>query len=377
MRTSLLALGVALLLPGAAAAQNQSLEIQKLGDGVYAAIRSEFRMDPIEGNSLLVVTSEGVVVFDTGRSPDTARRMIAEIRKLTTQPVRYVVNSHWHDDHVFGNQAYEEAFPGVQFVAHRETRADMISQSIPSLKTSGVEYWTKMMTGFEARLAKGVTSDGKPLTDAQKTRLAEQARTIREYLPKFAGQRIVLPTVLVHDALTLHLGGQEIRVLHLGLGNTRGDLVIHLPRERLVATGDLLVHPVPFAYGSFPAEWVGTLKALRALDATAIVPGHGPLMRDTAYLDLVIELLESLVAQVGDAVRRGQSLEDTRKAVDVTRFRERMSEGDSLRSAQFGDSIVRVAVESAYKAATAAPRRGPAAGSDLDSCVHPAAARIP
>jgi hypothetical protein len=71
----------------------------------------------------------------------------------------------------------------------------------------------------------------------------------------------------------------------------------------------------------------------------------------------VIELLESLVAQVEDAVRRGLSLEETRKAVDVTRFRERMAEGDSFRSAMFNDSIVRVAVESAYKAATAATKR--------------------
>ena len=355
MRTSLLACAAALVLPCGAAAQNQSLEIQKLGDGVYAAIRSEFRMDPIEGNSLIVVTSEGVVVFDTGRTPDTARRMIAEIRKLTDRPVRYVVNSHWHDDHVFGNQAYEEAFPGVQFIAHRETRADMIAQSIPGLKTSGAEYWNKMMAGFEGRLAKGVTSDGQPLTDAQKTRLTEQIRTIREYLPKIDEQRIVLPTVVVDDALTLHLGGHEIRLLHRGLGNTRGDLVLYLPRERVLATGDLLVHPTPFAYGSFPAEWIGTLKSLRTLDTAAIVPGHGPLMRDTAYLDLVIELLESVVAQVGDAVRRGLSLEETRKALDVARFRERMTEGDTLRNAMFGDSIVRVAVESAYKAAQ---RRG-------------------
>jgi cyclase len=355
MRTSWLACAAALVLPCGAAAQNQSLEMHKLGDGVYAAIRSEFRMDPIEGNSLIVVTSEGVVVFDTGRTPDTARRMIAEIRKLTDQPVRYVVNSHWHDDHVFGNQAYEEAFPGVQFIAHRETRAEMISQSIPGLKTHGVEYWNKMIAGFEGRLAKGMTSDGQPLTDAQKTRVTEQIRTIREFLPKFAEQRIVLPTVVVDDALTLHLGGQEIRLLHLGLGNTRGDLVLYLPRDRVVATGDLLVHPVPFAYGSLPAEWIGTLKSLRALDTTAIVPGHGPLMRDTAYLDLVIELLESIVAQVGDAVRRGLSLEDTRKALDVTRFRERLTDGDTVRRAMFGDSIVRVAVESAYKAAQ---RRG-------------------
>lgn len=346
---------LALLLLGAPLySQNQSRELIKLADGVYAAIYSEFRMDPVEGNSVIVIGQDDALVLDSGRTPDAARSMIEEIRKLTAKPVRQVVNSHWHDDHVFGNQAYEEAFPGVQFIAHARTRDDMRSQSIPSLETHGVPYWEQMAAGFERRLADGTSAQGAPLTDAQKTRLQEQVRTLRAFIPKIGELRVVLPTTTFEERLTIHQGDREIRLLHPGPGNTRGDVALYLPQEKILATGDLLVHPVPFAYGSSIAEWVGTLKSLRALDADVIVPGHGPVMRDTVYLDLVIALFESLVAQVRAAAARGLSLDDTRKAVDLESFRSRLAGEDPVRRGVFADSIVRVAIEQAYTAAKGA-----------------------
>jgi glyoxylase-like metal-dependent hydrolase (beta-lactamase superfamily II) len=227
----------------------------------------------------------------------------------------------------------------------------MRDRVIPSLKEYGIEYWTKMAAGHESRLASGTTADGKPLSEQQKTRLREQAETVRRFLPKIPELRVVLPTVTVEDALTIHAGDVEIRIVHPGPGNTRGDVAVFLPRQKILATGDLLVHPVPFAYGSFPPEWIDALKKLRALDAGVIVPGHGPVMRDADHLDQVIALLESLVAQVRSAVDRGLSLEDTRKAVDLQAFRARLAGDDPVRNGVFSDSILRVAIERAYTAA--------------------------
>ena len=335
----------------AASAQNQKLEIVKLAVGVYAGVYSEFRMDPVEGNSLIVVGADGVLVLDSGRTPDSARTMMSEIRKLTDKPIRFVVNSHWHDDHIFGNQAYEEAFPDVRIIAHRHTREDMHQQVVPSLTKYGVEYWKKMAAGFEAQLAKGVRSDGTPLTDQQRTRLTEQIRTLNDFVPKLPSLRVVLPTVTIDGTMTVYQQDREIQIIHPGLGNTRGDLAVYLPKEGILATGDLLVHPVPFAYGSFIPEWIESLKTLRRLEAKTILPGHGPLMQGPEYLDDVIKLLESLVSQVNDAVKRGLSLEDTKKAVNLDSFRARLAGDDPVRKGVFADSILREAIERAYKAA--------------------------
>ena len=334
-----------------ALAQNQKLEVVKLAEGVYAGVYSEFRMDPVEGNSLIVVGADGVLVLDSGRTPDSARTMMSEIRKLTDKPIRFVVNSHWHDDHIFGNQAYQEAFPDVRIIAHRNTREDMQQQVVPGLTKYGVEYWKKMAAGFEGQLAKGARSDGTPLTDQQRTRLAEQIRTLNEFIPKLPSLRVVLPTVTIDGTMSVYQQDREVQIIHPGLGNTRGDLAVYLPKEGILATGDLLVHPVPFAYGSFIPEWIESLKKLRRLEAKTIVPGHGPLMHGPEYLDDVVELLESLVTQVNDAVKRGVTLEDTKKAINLESFRQRLAGDDPVRKGVFADSILREAVERAYKAA--------------------------
>ena len=332
-------------------AQNQKLEIVKLAENVYAGVYSEIRMDPVEGNSLIVVGGDGVLVLDSGRTPDSARAMMAEIRKLTDKPVRFLVNSHWHDDHIFGNQAYQEAFPDVRIIAHRNTREDMQQQVVPSLTKYGVEYWQKMAAGLEGRLAKGVRSDGTPLTDQQRTQLKEQLRTLNAFIPKLPSLRVVLPAVTIDGTMSVYQQEREIQLMHPGLGNTRGDLAVYLPKERILATGDLLVHPVPFAYGSFISEWIESLKKLRRLDVKTIVPGHGPLMHGPEYLDEVIKLLETLVGQVNDAVKRGLTLEETRKAVNLDAFRQGLAGDDPVRGGVFADSIMREAVERAYKAA--------------------------
>lgn len=347
---SLLLIAAVLLSCSAASAQAQKFEMVKIADGVYGAIFSEPRMDPVESNSLVVIGDDGVLVLDANRTPATARAVIAEVRKLTDKPVRYVVNSHWHDDHIFGNQSYREAFPQVEFVAHRNTREDMEKLAFPHIQ-SGIDRFTKATADAESQLSTGTKPNGEKLTEKERAQLSEELKVYKDYLPKIKEIRLVLPTITFEQRLTLHMGGREIQILYFGRGNTRGDVAVYLPRERVLATGDLLVHPVPFAYGSFLGEWIQGMKKLRELDAAVIVPGHGPLMRDKEYLDAVIALLESVTSQAQDAVRRGLTLEETRKAVNLESFRKRLAGDDAVRLETFDDSIIRVGIERAYKEA--------------------------
>ena len=101
-------------------------ETVKVAEGIYAFVPPEPRGGLVSGNSIAVNGDDGVLVVDTGHFPTLARKMIADIRRLTDKPVRYVVNTHWHPDHVFGNGAYREAFPDVNVLAHVETRRLMV-----------------------------------------------------------------------------------------------------------------------------------------------------------------------------------------------------------------------------------------------------------
>ena len=113
----------------------QSFDVVKVTEGVFAAIPKAGI--PVGSNGAFVVNDDDVLVVDTHYRPSYARELLAEIKKVTPLPVRYVVNTHWHNDHVQGNQAYVNVWPkGVEFLSHVSAREDIVQKAIPSIKDS-------------------------------------------------------------------------------------------------------------------------------------------------------------------------------------------------------------------------------------------------
>lgn len=335
-----------------ASAQLQTMTITRLADGVYGAIYSEMIRNPVQSNALIIIGDDGVCVVDSHYTPSAARATIAEIKKLTPLPVRYVVTTHWHDDHIFGNQAYRDAFPGVTFVAHEETRASMIASASDHQKGLVTSY-ANAVPSVEKRLATGLEPDGKTINAEDKAEWAKMLDVYKAYLEDFKSVQVVLPTLTFRDRLTLRLGAREVQVLSMP-GNTKGDSVIFLPKEKIAAVGDLVVYPVPFIFGGYPSKWVDALESVKALGAEVIVPGHGPAMRDTAYLDKVSALMRSMADQARSAVARGLTLDETRKAFDLSKFHDLFVEGKEAREGTYASSILNSGVAAAYEEAKAA-----------------------
>lgn len=130
--------------------------------------------------------------------------------------------------------------------------------------------------------------------------------------------------------------------------------MINLPTEHVVIAGDLIVWPVPFvgADQSHVGDWSATLEKLRALQPMVIIPGHGPLMRDDSYVRLERDLFASIKKQVGEAVARGATLEETRKSVNLDEFRKLFAGDSKVRNALFSVYVVGPAVASAFHDAT-------------------------
>jgi glyoxylase-like metal-dependent hydrolase (beta-lactamase superfamily II) len=166
----------------------------------------------------------------------------------------------------------------------------------------------------------------------------EQLRTVT---PLTAG-------VTVRDSMVLLRGRRRIEVAFLGRANTRGDLVVYLPEERIVATGDVVVHPMPYGFGSYLGAWIEVLDRVRGLGATTIVPGHGSVLRDWSYLDQLRELMVAILEQARDAVRKGYDLAATRRSVSIDSLRARFTGGDSLRARVFDANFTTPAVERAW-----------------------------
>jgi cyclase len=312
-------------------------ELRKLERDIYLLYRPDVLRDPVEPNALVIVNEHDVVVVEPGGTPLAAENAIRLIRSVTPKPVSVVVNTHWHGDHVLGNQVYRQEYPGVRIVAHTNTRRAITGKPMEYLGRVD-RLIEKMIAEWEPQAAAGTLApaDAKMLPDL-KLALAEGRRTV-----------VTPPDLTFADELVLHRGEREIHVRYLGRGNTDGDAIVWLPKERIVATGDLVVAPIPYGFGSYPQEWIETLEKIAALDFRLLMPGHGEVQKDRRHLRLVQELLREVRRQVAVAVEQGLDLEATRKAVDLSKFERRIAGDDAQTRALFNDWWKRPIVRSAW-----------------------------
>ncbi|MBN8281091.1 MAG: MBL fold metallo-hydrolase, partial [Gammaproteobacteria bacterium] len=273
MRTFCLHLlsGLLLALSVVADATAQAMparQVVAVGDGIYAATGYA------SNNMGFVVTTEGVVVIDTGMTPALGREFLAAIREVTDQPIRYVIFTHYHYDHVDGASAFQG--PGTEFVAHEN-----LVRNLRTLK--GLERVNQSVLGAPT-----------------------EAPT-------------VYPDVTYRDATTLTLGGREIRLYH-AMGETDDATLVYLPQDRVMFIGDLnnanLGSPVmPEGY---PEGFMAAVDLIAGLAPDTLVPGHGRIEATTlASLQAMSTVTAWLMAKVRESVGNGNDLEATLAAITL------------------------------------------------------------
>ena len=344
------ALAAATLIAGAGTAVDVRVELQDgvrirdLGGGVFAAVRTEPLGLAVNANTLLIVNEDDVVVVDAQFTRAATLETIRALRRITSKPVRWVVNTHWHDDHVAGNQVYRDSFPDVRFLAHANTRADLIALGRAN-RAGQVQYAPTAADRYERLLGMGLGTDSTAASAAERESLTSALRIIRGYVAENADYREVLPDTIVGAHHTLVSGGRTIALHWFGRGNTRGDLVVHLPAQGIVATGDLLVAPIPFGFNAYPSEWIATLDSVAALRPRIIVPGHGPVMRDLDYLAAVRGALVGARDATRAAAARGATVEEALRAVTLDHARAELAREDAwlgkLFDRFFRDPVIR------------------------------------
>ncbi len=319
---------------GESADANQR-QITKLADGVYAIQHKNLNDGNVSGNTTVIIGDREVFVVDSCYLPSSAREDIAQIRQWTDKPVGYLLNTHFHNDHNNGNKTYLDAFPSLAIIAQEETKKDM-----DLIQPGNIERTPSQTAATIAALKQGKLQNGRLLSDEEKKQVQQLLPGLEKQEAEFRAMVYQPPTLTFTDKLDIDIGNREIQVKHLGRGNTPGDTIVYLPKEKILIAGDLLVYPIPYTYDGYPAEWVQTLKNMAQLDADIIVPGHGPVLHGKAYLYLVTDLLQSAVEQVRARIRQighpgFHSLEDVKGSVDLTPFRQKFAADDGDLQAEF------------------------------------------
>ena len=296
--------------------------LEQVAPNVYAFISNNTTHLVEDGNTTVILTEKGVVVVD---APTTylSERHLAEIRKLTKKPVIYLINTHWHPDHLLGNHVYRDAFPDLHIVAQDYTKeiSDRMGRYFVD-RYRGAKG-PKVIALLKRAAEQGLGYDGKPL---QGWDIERAKRDYAEFLPMYAASA---RTVYVGadktytDSLTLDLGDTTVELMHF-VGHTRGDTVVYLPKENILITGDLDIAPVPYGIDDLTDSYIASLDKLMAMHAGVIIPGHGETQFDNSWLQLEHDLLQSLITQADRAAGDGATVDQFKKTVDLSDFEKKI-----------------------------------------------------
>jgi glyoxylase-like metal-dependent hydrolase (beta-lactamase superfamily II) len=253
------------------------IQVTEVAPGVF------FQYHHSESNSLFVVGDDGVLVVDTRQHPQRAEELLATIRKHTSKPIRWVLNTHAHGDHYFGNSVFKRE--GATIITHRDT-AGMMKAQFPLEMKRRMGYFKQ-----------------------------------RQYDP---GQvKLVLPDVTFDSQLTLNLGGRTVELLYMGPGQNPGDTFVYLAKERVIFAGG------PFSKQSWAnpsftpsmPNWVALLRKIAAMDADKYLGGHGDIGTKKDVLDEA-QMLSDFDAGMRAAVAKGMSRDDIIKNVRFEQYKD-------------------------------------------------------
>jgi glyoxylase-like metal-dependent hydrolase (beta-lactamase superfamily II) len=301
---------------------------RELADGVWIGERPVSYRAPVMTNTTVVIGSKGVLVFDAAGLAIQGERLLAKVAELTDQPITHVAISHWHGDHSMGDYKVLAKYPAAEVISHEFTARYIAGPNGDRVEPRDLEAEAQYKAKVEKALETGVRSDGTPVTPGMRAFYAATLEHFDFVNREIERREVTRPTRTMTDRLVIDLGGRTAELRHIAPGNTRGDMFLWLPAEKILATGDIVVRPTPYGFFSHPASWARVLRELKTLGATQIVPGHGDVMTETAYLDLLAETMDLVATQVDAAVKSGKTLDETRAAMDWSAVESRFTGGD-------------------------------------------------
>jgi glyoxylase-like metal-dependent hydrolase (beta-lactamase superfamily II) len=215
------------------------MEVNKVSDHVYYVEGSAGIATDNEGfisNAGFVVTGDGVVVFDSLGTPSLANKLVSKIREITDQPIRKVIVSHYHADHIYGLQVFEEM--GAEISAPEGSQKYLQSE-------------------------------------AARERLEERRFSLEPWVNE--NTRLILPDVTISKSDTFTMGDVTFTINYMGKAHSDGDLSMLVEPDRVLFSGDLIFEGrVPFVGSADTKSWLETLTRLETGGLTALIPGHGP-----------------------------------------------------------------------------------------------------
>ena len=314
-----LAFVTGLTLVGVAAVQQpagtrhtgKAFRFNKVAEGVYHALGTGTLS--VVGNAAVIVNDSDVIIVDDHVSPAAAWVLLEELKELTDKPVRAVINTHFHFDHAHGNQIFGRE---VDIIGHEFTREMLLGG-----KSIGMPLYKNYVAGLPRQIEDLKTRIAAESDPGRKATLQTQLQAAESNQASQAELKPTPPNLTLRTQMTLHRGDREIQIRFLGRAHTAGDVVVYLPKERIVITGDMLTTGLSNMSDAYVNEWVTTLDELKKLDFDTVLPGHGDAFTDKAKIDYFQAYLRDVWTEVGRLKQQGVPADDAAKRADLTKHK--------------------------------------------------------
>ncbi len=296
--------------PAGATYVGEAFAFRKVADGVWFAVGTG--VVSAESNHAIVELGDEVLLVDAGTSPAAAWALLHELPRVTSKPVRHLVITHMHYDHAHGSQSFPR---GVAIIGSEYTRAMLAAgKSVEHPTAVGNRNFSNTQI---QNLTKALDT---ATTAASRTDIAARRAVWDNYLASLATLTPIAPNVTLSQRLTIVRGGREVQVIFPGRAHTDGDLVVWLPKERVLVTGDLLQPNVPYMGDGYLKDWANVLDSIIAMRPAVVLPGHGDEIRDMAVVERLRDYMRAIWTQCADAKAKGLTPEQAAAALDLTRF---------------------------------------------------------
>lgn len=275
--------------------ETEYFTLHTLCEGVYAVVAK-----PGQGawsNAGIVDLGEELLVFDSLSTPSAGKELRRQAEKITGKKVKYLINSHYHGDHVFGNQEFMDA----TIIATSQTRKMCNEKN----KVEDLEQEEMEMQHYLLNLKNRIETTEDTI---RKESLINQYNEMSKVLEDIRLLKIILPTVLFEEKLIIEGSKRNVELHCLGGGHTPSDTFMYLPNEKIAFMGDLVIEKLHLPIYN-PDEFISILNFVRTMKINTIVPGHGNVGNMT-MLDTLIGYLSLLIQKAKEAHDRKLSLED-------------------------------------------------------------------
>ncbi|HLP39450.1 MBL fold metallo-hydrolase [Lacibacter sp.] len=274
--------------------------ITKMTEHVYIAHPS--RVSRINSTTTIIVNATYLSVIESQTDLFMAKELIAAIRKkISALPIRYLIFSHYHTDHILGAQAFLQENPSLIIIAQQQAARHIFLYAEDEKISWSETVWQQSVAARDSALS-SISEERKNYFSGLSDELGAYSKDIRS-------SAIILPNLTFYDSLILHDKNADLQLYFLGDGHTQGDIIAMIPQDKVLVTGDLVHDYEPLFWNAHPDSWIEVLEKINVLDFEYFVGGHGDIHIGKDIIHSWLNYMKELKVKTIAAINKGLTLE--------------------------------------------------------------------